>query len=528
MKPISPNILNLSSTGTCIQTSSSCVIWNGPNIPCINLCKGDSIDTVIYELAQILCDITENVLDVTTLDFACLIGPGDCPPETLLETLQAIITKVCSLPTSSGPCPPPSNLPIVNLPPCLYYTDLQGDNVTALPLDEYASYLASTICRIIADINSINSVIATINNRLTILELNAGAGGGGTPVTTITSQCYTGTAPGQTVALSTALTNMETKLCQYNNLLGTLTEWQSVISSTCITGSTPLPCGTGTYSSLPGWVDPVETVADSLKNLWLVVCKLNSCITVPSTLPCVLVPPTNVTITDVTNTACKINWTAPVTTGVTAPTAYKIEVFDALGTPPAIVTVNVGTTPTPLTYNLASASIVAGTTYLVKVSAIYPCGTSAAATATGVLKQVYYASKLYYQNTITSSSAEICGITNAYTEVTRKLRVELRDPATSNPVLNTISGSGNIEVTVRIQTIGCGGTVTTTDQIIPIAPNQWFGEVTFVAQEKTLCGIDCQDITRSVTCYVGTQITGGTPLPPTVGLDTSITSLTTC
>ena len=171
MKPISPNASKYGKNG-CMPVSASCVVWNGPDISCINLCSGDTIDEVVYQLAQILCDITENVLDVTTLDFECLLAEGQAAPDTLLETLQLIITNACT-PDPTPPPTPPTPLPDVQLPECLYYVNGEGDTVTALPLDEYAAYLASVICRLIADINSINAVITTINtnrvNRCLIL-----------------------------------------------------------------------------------------------------------------------------------------------------------------------------------------------------------------------------------------------------------------------------------------------------------------------------------------------------------------------
>ena len=54
---------NSSSNGKsgCITTTSECVIWQGPNIDCIDLCTGDTISTVIATLAQELCDLIESV-----------------------------------------------------------------------------------------------------------------------------------------------------------------------------------------------------------------------------------------------------------------------------------------------------------------------------------------------------------------------------------------------------------------------------------------------------------------------------------
>jgi len=45
MKP-----LNYSSEN-CDPISSNCVIWQGPDIDCIDLCKGDTVSEVIYKLA---------------------------------------------------------------------------------------------------------------------------------------------------------------------------------------------------------------------------------------------------------------------------------------------------------------------------------------------------------------------------------------------------------------------------------------------------------------------------------------------
>ena len=40
----------------CSPVSSNCVTWQGPNISCINLCKGDSVSDVVYKLATQICD----------------------------------------------------------------------------------------------------------------------------------------------------------------------------------------------------------------------------------------------------------------------------------------------------------------------------------------------------------------------------------------------------------------------------------------------------------------------------------------
>jgi hypothetical protein len=50
MKP-----LNLDNK-PCSPISSNCVIWQGPDIECINICNDDSVSDVVSELATELCN----------------------------------------------------------------------------------------------------------------------------------------------------------------------------------------------------------------------------------------------------------------------------------------------------------------------------------------------------------------------------------------------------------------------------------------------------------------------------------------
>lgn len=93
MKP-----LNLDKS-TCNPISSNCVIWGGPDIECINLCKGDTITDVTYKLALELCKIME-LLNITNYDLACL--DLACAPDDFNSLLQAIINKLCE----EGPAGP--------------------------------------------------------------------------------------------------------------------------------------------------------------------------------------------------------------------------------------------------------------------------------------------------------------------------------------------------------------------------------------------------------------------------------------
>ena len=45
------------STNGCDNISSNCVIWQGPDIACINLCSGDSVSEVVSKLATEVCTL---------------------------------------------------------------------------------------------------------------------------------------------------------------------------------------------------------------------------------------------------------------------------------------------------------------------------------------------------------------------------------------------------------------------------------------------------------------------------------------
>jgi hypothetical protein len=84
--------------------SSNQVIWDGPDIPCIDLCKGDTVTDVVYKLANELCKVVED-LDPATYNLECL-NLTECEDITFKQLFQTIITTLfCGenpLPPSNG------------------------------------------------------------------------------------------------------------------------------------------------------------------------------------------------------------------------------------------------------------------------------------------------------------------------------------------------------------------------------------------------------------------------------------------
>lgn len=85
---------NTKSSG-CAVTTSNCVVWQGPDLCCIDLCHGDSISDVINEIAKKICKIFE-LLDVQSYDISELLNK-ECPPANFVELIQLLIDSVAQI-----------------------------------------------------------------------------------------------------------------------------------------------------------------------------------------------------------------------------------------------------------------------------------------------------------------------------------------------------------------------------------------------------------------------------------------------
>lgn len=79
----------------CVTTSSNCVIWQGPEIPFLKLCPGDSISMVTKQLADKIC-LLQNYTSPASYEFGCL-DDSDCGPKNFIELFQLVLDKICEL-----------------------------------------------------------------------------------------------------------------------------------------------------------------------------------------------------------------------------------------------------------------------------------------------------------------------------------------------------------------------------------------------------------------------------------------------
>lgn len=264
MKP-----LNLDNS-PCSPISSNCVIWQGPNIPCIKLCTGDTVSDVVHKLATELCNIMD-LLDVNGYDLSCF-DLASCKPQNIQELIQFLIEKICALestPTSTITTSP-SGETLVTVAPCFVVGD-----ITVMTVAEYAQAIGEKICNIIDQIAIINNQINNLDIRITNLE-NA-------VIPTFTLPTFVINCPintlisGNPYRIDVVLEEFINDVwCGFYAATGSTASLLSAVASQCIIGTDFTKVNpAATYAvQYPSFIQPASTIADVINNIWIVLCDI--------------------------------------------------------------------------------------------------------------------------------------------------------------------------------------------------------------------------------------------------------------
>lgn len=279
MKP-----LNLDNS-PCTPTSSNCVIWQGPSIPCISLCTGDTVSDVVYKLATELCAILDT-LQVSNYDLSCF-NLAACAPNNFQELIQFLITRICELEnitpttvTTTGTTSAKS----ASVTDYLMTADsiFGGGTVTIV---EYVTLIANKIAAIVTDISVVNAGIANLDVRVSTIE------GTPAPVFTLPSfilGCDIGTiipvlAVGSTQTIDIVIERfINEEWCPTKTVLGTPTDLTNAVLAQCVAGTdfalaeqytTP---GVVMQVAYPAYVGTPTTIAEVIGNLWIALCDLRN------------------------------------------------------------------------------------------------------------------------------------------------------------------------------------------------------------------------------------------------------------
>lgn len=254
----------------CNPISSNCVIWQGPDIACIDLCNGDTVSDVVAKLATELCELLDE-LKISTFDLQCLGIPG-CPPADFHGLIQLIIDTICKtnniIPPVQGGCPDCE----IQFASCFYYPNpANGDTVISGQLIDYVSLIANAVCRLISQVNTLTGVVDTAASRLIPILPPAP-----TPIPNVTPQCVLPSVPTPVQLVVSAL---ETQYCNLVTATGAPSRIFNAMTRECNDlGNQERLYGSGTMSTITNWINTETSFADNLNNMWLTICDMRAAI----------------------------------------------------------------------------------------------------------------------------------------------------------------------------------------------------------------------------------------------------------
>lgn len=287
MKP-----LNL-DTKPCSPISSNCVIWQGPDIPCIKLCKGDTISDVTHKLAEELCNILDQ-LNVSNYDLSCF-NINACGPDDFNALIQFLIDRICALENIDSTGITATN-GTVNCPTECFLTAAECFGSGTVNLTDYVISIGERICDIITNVEVLKSDVTNLDVRVTILE-NTPA-----PTFTIPSfilDCDINTLnTGVSYQIDDILEEFINDVwCSYYSATGTASELLTAIAEKCVTDTDLQKANGLAFNTNPNWILDANynTVADAINNIWVVLCDLRA-----AYKETVVAAGTNVTVTSST------------------------------------------------------------------------------------------------------------------------------------------------------------------------------------------------------------------------------------
>ncbi len=260
MKP-----LNLDNK-PCSPISSNCVVWQGPDIPCIKLCTGDTVSDVVSAMATELCTILDT-LKVSNYDLTCF-NLAACPPEDFQALIQFLIKKICELEgipveeIKEDECPDC----VVSVAECFVI-----ETQTTMQLVEYVQLIGERICSIANDISLIQDQITDIIIRVTDLENKPD------PTFTLPSftlSCTVGALTGDQTIDTVLIEFINNVWCSFFAETGTTAALNAAGNQKCV-GDADTQLNTGTaFSTNPNWIADADydTLADAVNNIWVVLC----------------------------------------------------------------------------------------------------------------------------------------------------------------------------------------------------------------------------------------------------------------
>lgn len=268
----------------CSPISSNCVIWQGPDIPCIKLCAGDTISDVVFKLATELCTVLDT-LNVTNYDLSCF-NLVACGPNDFQALIQFLIERICALQTEVDALGNPVNNtttttktdPLITVADCFVV-----GGVTVMTVSQYAQAIGTKVCSLVTEISILQNQISSLDARVTALE-SVPAPTFTVPSITVNCTLEDGVIVGGNTyqidqVLDALVNDSKYGYCALTGATGLASNLLAAVATQCISNTDDSLANPGTSMSTQyfgTWVDSPVTVADAITNLWVSVCDIRT------------------------------------------------------------------------------------------------------------------------------------------------------------------------------------------------------------------------------------------------------------
>lgn len=259
----------------CTPVSSECVIWEGPDLPCIELCHGDTISDVQYKIADFICNIKTS-LNLTDLDIACipLAEAQENGVTTLKKVLTALISRYCDLEdrvTTLEDAPAPTNTggdSTLSIKRISCIQDITGDDIGTNPTNNaIVQLIVDGLCKTWSELESEVTRLQTLINNIPT------SSGGSVTIPNVTSSCLWSSSDGSK-SITEAWSILDADWCDYRSVLGSTVG----LSGDGITEGTQCYTNINTFLLTTGDPDDLissdGTLITSHNNLWKTMCAL--------------------------------------------------------------------------------------------------------------------------------------------------------------------------------------------------------------------------------------------------------------
>ena len=265
--------------GPCDPISSNCVIWQGPDLPCVDICAGDSISAVIAQLCDQLvilqdcCGSGSGSIDITTINQTTLNGG---PAYTVNELIQLIINNINNSGGGSGSgagiwdCTETLNC-TMNPPPC--YDQVTPGLSNPDTIYNIIESLMMHHCQIMMSDEAMTSSIQSVTSKLIQLEKIPK----GDPNPVLKSVCVdkdnTNSQP-----IANLVNKIEVDYCETKGLVGTASE---VLQALAGQPTNPLPLS-NPINDRSGFIPSIPqnptSIGESLNAAWRLIKDLRTAV----------------------------------------------------------------------------------------------------------------------------------------------------------------------------------------------------------------------------------------------------------